>query len=198
MSFIERIKNLGILVFYREMFKHPAQVGAVHPSSQKLAKQLALQVPKRTSGLIVELGAGTGVVTKALLHRGVSEQQLVLIEDSASMVDFLQTQFPRLRVIHGDAENLSQILGESTKVACVVSSLPFRSLSEEKAKKIFDQIETVLGSNGKLILYTYSAHKTHFSTQLKLIYSKWILMNIPPARIEVFQFSEKNSHAAPT
>ena len=57
-------------LFLREFLEAPAGVGAVWPSSEHLARGMAARIDPRGDGLVVELGAGTGVVTRALLDRG--------------------------------------------------------------------------------------------------------------------------------
>ena len=57
-------------LFLREFLEAPAGVGAVWPSSEQLARGMAARIDPRGDGLVVELGAGTGVVTRALLDRG--------------------------------------------------------------------------------------------------------------------------------
>ena len=59
-------------LFAREMFSRPATVGAIGPSSGRLARSVASRVPCLGDGLVVELGGGTGAVTQALLQRGIA------------------------------------------------------------------------------------------------------------------------------
>ena len=57
-------------MFLCEFLRNPGAVGALCPSSERLAARIARQVDLSREGWIVELGAGTGVVTAALLRHG--------------------------------------------------------------------------------------------------------------------------------
>ena len=51
-----------LALFLREAITHPHTMGALFPSSKKLANALAQQIIPSNPGLIVELGAGTELV----------------------------------------------------------------------------------------------------------------------------------------
>jgi phosphatidylethanolamine/phosphatidyl-N-methylethanolamine N-methyltransferase len=58
------------LRFLRALIARPKNVGAVAPSSRALARAIARQINPARPGPVLELGPGTGVVTRALLeHR---------------------------------------------------------------------------------------------------------------------------------
>lgn len=182
----------GLLLFFREIFQNPGAVGALVPSSKRLAKNLADHAMHTTPGLVVELGAGTGVVTRALLKQGIPEENIIVIERAKSLVKHLQTLYPKINIIHGDAINLHSLLGDKVdQIATIVSSLPLRSLPEPTVKAIIAEIERTLKYNALFIQYTYSFGPAmpHLLSKLKLVRSKRIWTNIPPARIEVFQLN---------
>src|SRR5579871_6735393 len=60
--------------------RSPLKVGALLPSSRALARAMAAEIDLSTPGTIIELGAGTGAVTHALLHAGIPADRLVIIE----------------------------------------------------------------------------------------------------------------------
>jgi len=55
------------LRFLRALIARPKNIGAIFPSSPALAKAIARQIDPRMPGPVLELGPGTGVVTKAIL-----------------------------------------------------------------------------------------------------------------------------------
>ncbi len=56
-------------LFSRALLANPRAMGAACPSSLKLARTIAdLVIPPDNDNLILELGGGTGIVTKALLQ----------------------------------------------------------------------------------------------------------------------------------
>jgi phospholipid N-methyltransferase len=190
-------KNLrGLLLFFREIFSSPITIGAAYPSSRKLADAIARQVPLGTVGSILELGPGTGVITKALLEYGIHPENLILIEKSKAFVQHLQENFPKITVIKGDAQNLTQLLGDATPVPIVISSLPLKALPKSTVKNILGAVEKVLLDGGLFIQFTYyhGKNKLPLSDNFKYLRSKYVFLNFPPARIDIFLYhaSSKN------
>lgn len=183
--------NSPLALFTREICANPRAIGAACPSSPGLAQHMAMQVPLHSNGLVLELGGGTGVVTEALLNRGVMPQDLLVVERSAALAGHLRKRFPYLRIIQGDAAHLDKLLDlkEQTRVYSVVSSLPLRSLKPSITRAIGCQIDTLLGNQGLLVHFTYDLRGTcaHLPPHFKRIFSKIVWGNLPPARIEVFQ-----------
>jgi|ERR1043165_471255 phospholipid N-methyltransferase len=177
-------------LFLYEAVMHPSMVGALFPSSKKLANRLTQQI-SNNSGLVVELGAGTGAITTALINQKGLFRQLIVIERSAKLSNHLMQRFPELRIIQGDACQLSNLINQSTSVPiqAIVSSLPLRTLSPSIVEKIGIQINHVLVKGGLYIQYTYSLWGKPLcpTPQLKLVHQQWVWQNLPPARIDVFR-----------
>ncbi len=181
----------GLILFLREAITHPSSVGALFPSSKRLANALAQQISCNNSGLIIELGAGTGAITEALLRQKSFLHELIVIERSPKLAKHLIHRFPNVSVIQGDAGYLHQLLDKyalTTPIQAIVSSLPLRSLSPPTVKKIGKEIEQVLKKGSLFIQYTYSLWGKTIAPapHLKLIRRQWIWSNLPPARIDVF------------
>ncbi|MBA4741391.1 MAG: hypothetical protein H2060_01625 [Azoarcus sp.] len=107
------------------MLRAPASTGAVLPSSRALATAMA-----RTAigaDLIVELGAGTGPVTRALLEQ-MPGVPLIAVELQPDLAQMLQRRFPEADVRLAPADQVIDALGEPEGAVVLVSSLPFRSL----------------------------------------------------------------------
>ena len=116
----------------------------------------ANSVPIDNDSFIIELGPGTGVITKAIIDRGMNESQIIAIEKSPGLAKKLQRQFSLVNVLHGNAMDLNKLLGDSHKqVSVVVSSLPLLSLPKATVKIILEQIENILEPNGCYIQFTY-------------------------------------------
>ena len=96
--------------FIAAWLRAPFKVGALMPSSRALARALAKRVDITRPGLVIELGAGTGVVTQALLEAGIAPKKLLVIEREPKLHSILEAQFPGLNIICGDAQHLSRVL----------------------------------------------------------------------------------------
>src|SRR5579862_8779302 len=98
------------LVFLRSMLDNPLRIGAVAPSSGALARLIASLVRLGSGEAILELGAGTGSVTRALLEIGVPRDRLYVIELDVRLHHYLQNRFPGVTVLRGDAASARELL----------------------------------------------------------------------------------------
>lgn len=92
--------------FVKAWVRSPRRVGMVCPSGTLLARSMAAYAPRKGDGLVVELGAGTGTVTRQLLDVGIAPQRLLIIDQSPAMAALLRNRFPHLNVLEADAERL--------------------------------------------------------------------------------------------
>ena len=180
-------KNLN-LAFLKAFIANPCAIGSVIPSSKALANEMASHACLSKNEIVLELGAGTGVITQAILASGIQPNNLIVIEYSPELVKKLRPLFPGVQIIEGDAGNLQKLLcHEKRPIKAVISSLPLRSLPKTLTNSILQQISQLLPEGGKYIQYTYSFTKNKFKplSNCRLSLSKRIWMNFPPARIDV-------------
>lgn len=184
---MRRIKSL--LLFFRAFFKNPRATGAILPSSHYLADGMAACINTAENGLVLELGPGTGVVTKAILKSGVAPDQLISVEIVDQFARKLRKRFPNITVISGNAKHLSTLLKDRGKIKTIVSSLPLRSLPKEECQRIFSEIQKVLSPNGQFIQFTYAVKNgEHFYPDNFMPTHSFIeWRNLPPAKVTVFK-----------
>jgi phosphatidylethanolamine/phosphatidyl-N-methylethanolamine N-methyltransferase len=183
-------KTSALMLFAREILNNPREIGAACPSSPILGKAMAKALPIHLNGVVIELGAGTGTITAALLARGIPPDKLLILERSPNLVKHLRDKFPQLKVIEGDAAQLGDYLEKNTKVAAIVSGLPLRSLPAPLVKDIVNQINHLLHHDGVLIQFTYDLRGEWFEQQHKQFrrtQSTIVWRNLPPARVDVFR-----------
>lgn len=183
----------GLALFLREIATHPFAMGAACPSSKRLARGIAAQAPLN-DGLIVELGGGTGVVTAALLEHGIANNKLIVVERAAALAQHLRERFPQLKIIQGDARELTRLLGTDQQfISAVVSGLPLRSLPTATVQAIGAELDNILTTGALYIQFTYSLHRTPLppSPHLCWVHSEYIWWNLPPARVDVFRYAAK-------
>ena len=177
--------------FYKALLKNPRAIGSVIPSSSHLAQALAKFIPSHLEGLILELGAGTGVITQAIRNTGIADDRLIAVENSPGLAAKLSQRFPDITVLNKNACELTPTLGHLAKqVDIVISSLPLLSLPASTRRTIIQEIATILKPNSYYIQYTY--RKSLFDNQPRFhkIASKRIWYNIPPACIDVYTLSD--------
>lgn len=179
-----------IRVFIARMLRSPRDVGALVPSGPALARAMASQVQTGRAGVVVELGAGTGAVTRALLAQGLPPGRLVVIEREAAFCRLLRARFPGLTVLHDDARRLQHALADYglEQINSVVSSLPFLSLPFTTQREILRQSVQMLAPGGAFIQFTYGpASPVHPVLQRRLGLSgrpvARVWRNLPPALV---------------
>jgi phosphatidylethanolamine/phosphatidyl-N-methylethanolamine N-methyltransferase len=181
-------------VFLRSLLKNPIAVGAVAPSSPRLSRLVASSVSSDNSK-ILEVGAGTGSITAALLDRGVHPERLFVIERDPALAAFLQDKFPRVKVRCGDALFASSILrNESVGViSTVLSSLPIRNFKPADQVAILSALLKTLAPKGQLVQYTYAPNcplpAARLGLKAECLGRVW--MNLPPAA--VWRFTRHSS-----
>lgn len=178
-------------MFLQEWFADPKRTGSVVPSSKRLATAMARWLPKDPNSFVLELGPGTGVVTDALIARGLREDKLVVIENNSKMAGLLRGRFPRAQVITGDAWQLDTLLRsrQIESVGAVISSLPLLNFSEDQAETLAQKIRAMLEPQGNWVQFTYRIHKMRprGAANFRLHASKIVWLNLPPARVSVLQ-----------
>src|SRR6185312_13770963 len=110
------------LHFLKGLLARPKNVGAIAPSSPALSQAIARQVDPAVPGPVLELGPGTGVVTEALIERGIAPERITAIEFDPDFASLMRDRFPRVRVIEDDAFDLS-LAGDAAH-AGIISGLP--------------------------------------------------------------------------
>ena len=135
----------GTALFLKRWLRRPFSVGAVVPSGRLLAQAMAratFSEMKGRDGHVIELGAGTGEVTNALLAAGIPANRLALVERDPELASFLRRHFTGPRIVEGDAARLPKILAEQGigSVSAVVSSLPLLSLPAEVVRGIVEGV----------------------------------------------------------
>ncbi|MEI7807597.1 MAG: methyltransferase domain-containing protein [Verrucomicrobiota bacterium] len=180
-------------LFLREWLANPQRTGSVAPSSPQLGAAMARWLPRDPDSFVLELGPGTGAVTDALLKRGLREDRLIAIEHNPTLAKLLQKKFPSATIITGDAWDLDKLLASLPQpigsVGAVISSLPLLNFAQHKAEDLAAKIRTVLEPRGRWVQYSYHLIKdrSRGADDFKLVASKIVWWNIPPARVHVFQ-----------
>lgn len=175
-------------LFGREWLQAPLRVGAVAPSSARLADAIT-QGLTATCGPVLELGPGTGVFTAALLRRGIPAAQVAVIEAGESFAAALALRFPQVAVIHDDAVRIGHVtpfgLGAADLVIC---GLPLLSMTQAKVLRIVAGSMRVLKPDGELRLFTYG-HRCPIPaamlSRLGLVAERraFVPLNMPPASV---------------
>ena len=174
--------------------RNPFAVGAVSAASSRLVTDVVSHVDS-LHDVVVELGAGTGVITHALFENKSNRRSVVSIEIDRRLAKIARTKLPDdVEVIVGDAINLASFFVED-EADCIICSLPLTLLSDKDLSNLLADARKVLKDDGKFVFYLYRvglwAHRyrkvmkrvgDYFSTVNE---NKTIWCNLPPARVIV-------------
>ena len=179
------------LRFFKGLVTQPKTVGAIVPTSVYMAKRMA-SVANPASGLpVLELGPGTGVVTRALLKRGIAAENLFAVEYSTEFCAHLRRAVPGLRLIEGDAFDLDATLGadRTTRFDCVISGLPLLNFSPAKRIALLNDVLARIPKGRPFLQFCYGpvapipAGRGHYSVKR----FGWEFRNIPPAQMWMYR-----------
>ncbi|MCB1481946.1 MAG: phospholipid methyltransferase [Rhodobiaceae bacterium] len=179
------------LRFLKSWASAPLRTGAVSPSSRELANRMAQEVDPDHPGILIELGPGTGVITRALIERGFDASRLVLVEFNPKFCRILKEAFPGVTVLRGDAYQLRNHLRHlgNPQLAGVVTGLPlFTRPLPQRVRLINDCLEA-LDPGKPIVQFSYAlvppVPMGHGDYTIDV--SKWVWRNLPPARVWTYR-----------
>lgn len=182
------------LLFFRRWIENPYRMGAVLPSSKTFAQLIAQNIlweNRQENEYVVEIGAGTGSVTKMLLDMGFPPNRLICVEVDQELYKYLKERFPRVMVLWGNACNLHTLLPKSIhgSVSTVMSGIPMVTATSVAQKEIIDGCFDVLKPGGKMLQFTYSPFSSVRSRNHRLKQRRigTVFRNFPPATVWCYE-----------
>ncbi len=177
------------LRFFRSAASNPIRAGAVTPSSRALARLMVELARPDPEGLTLELGAGTGVVTAALIEDGIPPENLVAVEHDPDFCRLLRERFPGLKVVQGDAYALDRTLVGYGPFNAALSSLPLLTRPPLLRRRFLDEVLDRVVQGGRLVQFSYGlGEPVPGAPRRYAVYkSPWVAMNLPPARVWTYR-----------
>jgi len=183
------------LIFLKTFLRSPATVGSVVPSSRYLARAVAEQHNLASARVVVELGPGTGAVTKYVLPHLSPDALYIAIELDPLAVEVLRKRWPHLVVYHDSAERMKELLARHgvQYADAVISGLPWGSMPEEVQDRIMHVVRESMRPGSTFTTYSYFftpllPKGKRYYRLLKQLFPevrivKFLLPNFPPAVI---------------
>ena len=171
------------------------KTGAVACCSEDVANVLTKRANLAASKTVVELGSGTGAITKKLIEHIPADALFIALELNQQFVEETKKCCPTAIVYHDSAENVKHYLNLHGKETCdsVISTLPWTIFDKDLQKRILNAIWDVLPEGGEFltVAYTFSAMLPagrRFRTMMKSKFSsvhrtKPIWKNLPPVYV---------------
>ena len=180
--------------FLKGLIKKPRQVGAIAPTSDVAARHIASLIPIETGLPVIELGPGTGAMTKAILERGLPPERLVSIEFTSDFLGPLRQEYPGVNFIHGDAMDIDNVLADyaGQEFAGVIGAIPLLNFPmKNRVDLVTRYLERVAG-DGPFAQICYGTRSPVKAVPGKFTAEKtrWFFRNVPPVAIWVFRNSE--------
>ncbi len=179
--------------FFQAFLKNPLKVGSIAPSSPELAQKMIQGIHPNENSIVLELGVGTGAITKFLQEIVLDKESYLGIELDRSLVKSLKTNFSQLRFICGNACDTFALHQKSKlgKVGFIVCCLPFVSIPNDIGEEILREIDKFMELGCTFRTFQY-AHGFYFPSAIKLREhmrnrygkaqkSRLVMKNVPPA-----------------
>ena len=183
-------KSLESAQFFYSFIRAPRQIGACIPSGRQLTNTMAKTLNLTPVTHVLELGAGTGNITKKLLEAGIEINNLTVVEKDQTMARKIEKALPQLSINTLNAIHIKEYLNTKGihQVSHVLSSLPLLSISKRDKALILNQIHQLLGPHGIFVQFSYGLKSPiEADKRFRRIAVKHAPLNIPPAKVWVFK-----------
>ncbi len=183
------------LKFLAGILQSPFATGAIAPSSRRLARRIVRASKVDQASAILELGPGTGALTREIMHFKRVDATVLAIERRPDFADQLARQFPDVHVVKDCASRLRHHCQQRGLEGAdsIVSALPWSNLPIDLQERILREVSEFLREDG--VFVTISCFGLHlmprgrrFRRLLESLFSSversdFILRNVPPAFI---------------
>ncbi|MCC2687202.1 MAG: SAM-dependent methyltransferase [Rhizobiaceae bacterium] len=182
--------------FFKGWMTRPKAVGSIVPTSSVTARRMASVVDPGSGLPVLEVGPGTGVITRAILERGIRPDNLVAVEHSAEFARHLRQAFPGVNVIEGDAFDLERTLGALARQRfdCVVSGVPLLNFPVARRVAYIDSLLDRIPHGRPVVQLTYGPRSPvppgHGDYTVE--HFDFVIRNIPPTQLWIYRRSPRN------
>ncbi|WP_137129929.1 phospholipid N-methyltransferase PmtA [Rhizobium sp. FY34] len=176
--------------FFKGWMDGPKSVGAILPTSGVTARRMASIITPQSGLPVLELGPGTGIITKAILQKGIAQENLVSVEYSTPFYQHLTKTFPRVNFINGDAFDLDKTLGNfrDQQFDCVISAIPLLSFPMQKRIDLLEDLLDRMPRGRPMMQITYGPISPIVARpdRYQIKHFDFVVRNIPPAQLWVY------------
>ena len=175
-------------LFFGKFFRHGTKIASLAPSSPWLSRATVANVDWAQAKVIVELGAGTGPITRVIAANARADCKVIVLERDADFARLLRERFshlPHFDVIEGDVRDLAAMLAERGigRVDYVISGLPVPSFPKDLQLDLFRVVRQVLEPTGTYnqiteIPWVYQGLYRKFFDEVRFAFEP---RNLPPA-----------------
>ncbi len=177
--------------FFKGWRSNMKAVGSIVPTSGITARRMASVVNPHSGLPVLELGPGTGVITKAILQKGVQPENLVSVEFSTDFYQHLVKTYPDVDFINGDAFDLDKTLGprRDQQFDSVVSAVPLLNFPMHMRVSLIDDLLSRIPVGRPVIQISYGplSPVVAMPDRYQISHYDFVVRNIPPAQLWVYR-----------
>jgi phospholipid N-methyltransferase len=177
--------------FLQEFLRHPRQVASITPSSRFLERRIVELADIASARTVVELGAGSGGTTSAILAAMPASARLLAIEINPRFCGLLRQIGDARLVVHcGGAHELRDALTqyELEAAEAIVSGIPFSTIDRDAASSIVEMIWAALAPGGRFVAYQVRSQVDRLAhSLLGTPHVEVEVRNLPPLRLYRWQ-----------
>ena len=175
-------------LFLGKFLKHGTAIASLAPSSPWLSRTTVSNVDWARARVVVELGAGTGPITKVIAERAHPECRVIVLERDPDFARLLRERFQALAnfdIIEGDVRDLAGMLNARGigQVDHVISGLPVPSFPKDLQLDLFKVVGAILDPAGTFnqiteLPWVYWRFYRRFFEEVRFTFQP---LNFPPA-----------------
>ncbi|RWM16674.1 MAG: methyltransferase domain-containing protein [Mesorhizobium sp.] len=179
------------LKFFKGWIDKPKAVGSIVPTSSITARKMASVVDPDSGLPVLEVGPGTGVITRAILAQGVKPENLYAVEYSTDFVRHLRQLYPGVNVIEGDAFNLDATLGDRSGLIfdSVISGVPLLNFPVAQRVAYVESLLDRIPTGRPVVQLTYGPlspippGRGDYTVE----HFHFVIRNIPPTQLWIYR-----------
>lgn len=177
-----------VLPFLKMGLRHFRNTRSIVPSSPWAVRKVCNRIASDVRQVVVEYGPGTGPYSRGMLKKGVltDDSKLILIEIEQDGVDYLRDTVgndERVRIFHGKAQDVRQILEEAGEKAAdaVLSGIPYSDFDVLARDQLVRETADIMSDDGKHLVYQFKKDvRSSLERNFQLVRPGRIWLNIPP------------------
>lgn len=175
-------------LFLGKFLRHGTKIASLAPSSPWLARATVCNVPWDKARVVVELGAGTGPITRVIAEKAHPNCRVLALERDPDFARLLRERFANqtnMEIIEGDVRDLARMLADRgiAQADSIISGLPVPSFPKDLQAALFQVVRSTLAPTGSYnqiteIPLVYMGLYKKFFRKVRFVFEP---RNLPPA-----------------
>jgi phosphatidylethanolamine/phosphatidyl-N-methylethanolamine N-methyltransferase len=147
----------GLWLHFRRFLTSPRLLASLVPSSRHLARLVAASTKLPPGTFVVEIGAGTGNITRGLLEAGIPAARVIAVEIDPELAGYLGATMPDVTVLECDVFDLPAHLPEAARnrIGAVICGIPGSLLPPEAQQRLVDVMFSLLPADTPFLAYSH-------------------------------------------